>query len=462
MKKKLLFIEIILFSFIDKVYAVNKISCGTTSGIPEALPEFIRTIITLIEILVPLGLILFGSVDLLKVVFGEDKRGLDKAVKKFLIRSASGVIVFFIVFITLLFFENMDNSSSTAECIKCFTVDKDSCKVYYEEDEDHSNEKDKDKKEREELEKKREDNRKENEEYAKKEKELAGKEKDPDSVLKGKRRASGDLDFSCTSKTVKAKFSCETLAIVEQHLNDFNYYNFRDVIASYGGFNNYAQSLGGVFSEYYGKELNITTEYEFQKVAEYTFGWMYMYGMDYYNSGGVYQNWGVGYGSSGHSSDAFYPGNLRAGHWTEHFDANFDEVISGTGVNPNLWMATECGPAAQAPLYKGGVLKKGKPVKRTMVTKFSDLRPGDLFHFFAHPVNKADRSSWGQGEHVTIVGEVYDDKIVLYDGGSYFQTTRNFKREMKMVYTEAEEYKEVKDEFGYDYWAAERFADLQR
>ena len=187
MKKKILLIEIILFGLFDKVYAVNKISCGTTSGIPEALPAFIRTIITLIEILVPLGLILFGSVDFFKVVFSEDKKGLDKATKKFLTRSAAGVIVFFIVFITLLLFENMDNSSSTAECIKCFTVDKDSCVVYSEDEEDHTAEKDKDNKEREELDKKREKYRKENEEGAKKEKELAGKEKDPDDVLNGHR-----------------------------------------------------------------------------------------------------------------------------------------------------------------------------------------------------------------------------------------------------------------------------------
>ena len=269
------------------------------------------------------------------------------------------------------------------------------------------------------------------------------------------------LDLSCTSKIVKSQFSCDTLKIVEKHLYDLNYSNFRSVINSYGGFDNYAKSLGGVFAEYYGKSLNIKTESEFQRVAEYTFGWMYMYGMDYYNSGGDYHNWGVGYGKSGHSDDSFYQGNQRAGHWANHFDRDFDDIIAGTGVNTNLWMATECGPAAQAPLYKGGILKGGQNPSRKMITRFTDLRPGDLMHFFDHPVDKSNRSSWGWGRHVAIVGEVYKDKIVIYDGGSHFQTTRNFKRTIKMVYSEAEEYAEIKKEFGYDYWASERFKELK-
>ena len=272
----------------------------------------------------------------------------------------------------------------------------------------------------------------------------------------------GSLDFSCTSDVVKSQFSCGTLKIVEKHLYDLNYNNFRNVIASYGGFENYAKSLGGVFAEYYGKELNVTTESEFQKVAEYTFGWMYMYGMDYC-SGDAYHNWGVGYGESGHSDDAFYSGNFKTERCTSDFDQRFDEVISGAGKNSNLIMATECGPAATAPLYKAGVLKPGVTPNKTFVTSFKDLRPGDVMYFFDSPVgDKSNRSTWGRGRHNVLIGEVYDDRIVIYDGGSHFQTTRNYKRVLKMVNSEAEEYAEVKREFGFGGWAAERFGNLER
>ena len=94
---------------------------------------------------------------------------------------------------------------------------------------------------------------------------------------KEQEKTHGKMNFSCTSDNVKAQFSCSTLKIVEKHLYDVNAQNFHQVINSYGGFDNYAKSLGGIFSEYYGKKLNIETETEFQKVAEYTFGWMYMY-----------------------------------------------------------------------------------------------------------------------------------------------------------------------------------------
>ena len=216
--------------------------------------------------------------------------------------------------------------------------------------------------------------------------------------------------------------------------------------------------MGGVFSEYYGKEVNVTTEYEFQRVAEYVFGFMYMYGTDYINGSGEYQNWGVGLGESGHSDDAFYPGNMRVPHGSDWFDAEFDEVISGTGRHQDLIIATECGPAATTPLYKGGVLKRGEKPQVTYITRLQDLRPGDIMYFFDEPVgNKAIRSTWGRGRHNVLIGEVYEDKIVIYDAGRHFQTTRNLKREIGRPSTEAEEYAEVKKEFGFGGWAAERF-----
>ena len=265
------------------------------------------------------------------------------------------------------------------------------------------------------------------------------------------------LKFNCTSDIVKSQFSCETLKIVEKHLNDFNYYNFRSVIASYGGFDQYVQSLGGVFAKYYGKTTNAKTVYEFQLAAEYTFGFMYMYGMDYYNSGGEYQNWGTSLGGSGHSSDAFYPDNVRAEHWAYDFDSKFDEVISG--ANGRLWMATECGPSATAPLFKAGILKIGQPRNVTYITRLRDLKPGDVMYFFDAPVgDKTNRSTWGKGRHNVLIGEVYDDKIVIYDGGRNFQVTKNFKREIKRPQNDSEEYESI---FGFGGWAAERFGNLK-
>ena len=111
MKRKIVFSSIILSTMIDKVYAVNKISCGNTSGIPEGLPGFTRTIIVLIKYIVPLALILFGSIDFLKVIVSEDKKELDKATKKFMTRTVAGVSVFFVIYVVLSIFGSMNNST---------------------------------------------------------------------------------------------------------------------------------------------------------------------------------------------------------------------------------------------------------------------------------------------------------------------------------------------------------------
>ncbi|MBR4262139.1 MAG: hypothetical protein IKQ35_02100 [Bacilli bacterium] len=482
MKKKVLFIEIILINLFEHVYAINKISCGTTSGIPEALPEFIRTVVTLIKYLVPLGLILFGSVDLLKVVFGEDKKGLDKAVKKFLTRSAAGVIVFFVVFVTLLFFENMDNSSSTAECIKCFTVDKDSCKVYYEEDEDHSAEKEEDNKKRQELEKKREENREKNKKDADKEKKEASKEKDPDNILNGYRNGNvGELDFTCTSKTVKSRFSCETLAIVEQHLYDFDSTNFKSTIKSkYGNFANYMSSLGGVFADFYGRKISVHTATELQWVSEYVFGMMYMYGFDYYNGiNRKYCKWGGncvqmkdffnGSLPNSATNDAFWKGTrVYFEEGLSEPKSNFDKLISDLdSLNKN----TNCNWTVDMVYNKAGIFHNnrtkvnssasykamGKAKGNKVITNVEDLQIGDIVHFFESCSNRADPDTWHDWYHVAFIGEIDRIKktVTVYDGGSRYTNNRNFKIVAKLD-------NRINKLNGTSCWAAVRVVDIMQ
>ena len=71
--------------------------------------------------------------------------------------------------------------------------------------------------------------------------------------------------------------------IIEHHIDDFTSGNFGSVVASHGGFKNYAKSIGGIFYDYYGENLKIKKVYEFQRVSEYVFGYMTMFGFDYYN-----------------------------------------------------------------------------------------------------------------------------------------------------------------------------------
>ena len=98
------------------------------------------------------------------------------------------------------------------------------------------------------------------------------------------------------------------------------------------------------------------------------------------------------------------------------------------------------------------------------ITKLRDLKPGDLLTFFGnpqYPVNRSQRDdTWYHSEygHSAIVGEVYDDKIVIYDGGRFFIGTNNFKRVIKRPQNDSEEYSKI---FDYIDWAAERYIELK-
>ena len=269
------------------------------------------------------------------------------------------------------------------------------------------------------------------------------------------------LDFSCKSSKISANFSCETIHIVEHHLDDLNYYNFNSVISSYGGFKNYTKSLGGIFADYYGEQQRVTKVYEFQRVSEYVFGYMTMYGFDYYNGRqcnsdghgckGKYCKWGGGcmdyenilYNNktpgSG-SSDAFYPGDFRYEDHGLPDKKNFDNMISGkSGLN----MTTNCNYAVDMVYYKAGIFGTGRvktnasanytglyKTAKKVVYKAEDLEVGDILAFFRSPVpNGSGPGSWHNWYHAAYVGETHkeDGYVVIYDGGSKLTGSRSHK-----------------------------------
>ncbi len=156
-----------LFIHVDAAEMITYMGCGNQKGIAYDLPGFVRNIITIIQIMVPIILILIGSVDLFKVVFGNDKDDLGKAIAKLVKRSIFAAAVFFSVVLVklLLALLGKDNDSFLA-CVSCFTSDESKCYTYEVEKKDNSEEKSNSQKDREDLEAKREEARKENEKEA--------------------------------------------------------------------------------------------------------------------------------------------------------------------------------------------------------------------------------------------------------------------------------------------------------
>ena len=402
--------------------------------------QIIGIFLTIIKIIIPLIIIIFGTIDVGKIITSKPEDEAKLVIKKITNRLIAALIVFLIpnlINASLRLFTNYKEQLDYAECDECFTKPTSSnCKTYIEQAKKAIEAEETKPKEEEEL----------------KGSVDTSELKDSTSSSSGK---DGKLNFSYEGNgKVKSQFSSDTLKIVENHLYDLNYNNFNQVISSHGGFENYVKTLGGVFSEYYGKQLSVTTEYELQRVAEYVFGFMYMYGTDYC-SGGAYHKWGDGVN---HSDDAFFTGDFVAPHCTPDFNTEFDDVISGTGKHQDLIIATECGPAAWAVLSKSGIWPPNEDRKPILKTRsINDLRPGDLIRFFDTPESSTDHA-----KHVALIGEVYDDRIVVYDGGSYFQTNRDFKRTVMKPTNGEDDNSVIKREFGFGGWQAERFLELKR
>ena len=267
---------------------------------------------------------------------------------------------------------------------------------------------------------------------------------------------------------VKSQFSPETAAIVEQHLYDFDRYNFNSKLNSYGGFESYCKNqLGGVFSRWTGVDnvADVQTVEEFQEIAEYVWGLMVIYGFDYSNGDpGHYGNWRNS--DKLHPDDGFHHDSNP--NKTSLPERNIDKICNGSqGVDK---VVVNCNWGADYLMFKCGIFSNEDPSKPTsscayvslvndyggqIITNKEDLKPGDLIQCFRSKLTDlSNPSTWGSHEwfHVCTVGEVDEaaDTITIYDAGHYFTESGNYKHVIKRS----------GDYFPYEGWAAIRVTDL--
>ena len=129
MQKKVnyfIFISSLIFIGTNNVlaYGGQCVTCGSDSlAIPEALPKFVATMITLVQILVPIALILFTMIRYLKAVtLGEDK-GFSEANRAFIRNIVAAVAVFLVIAIVKFAFgvvEKANEESGSTSCVSCF------------------------------------------------------------------------------------------------------------------------------------------------------------------------------------------------------------------------------------------------------------------------------------------------------------------------------------------------------
>lgn len=79
--------------------------------IPDIIPNISSLAITIIKIIVPVGLIIYGMVDLGKAVMASDEKKIKEAQGLFIKRIIAAVLVFFIVAIVQLIFGILADAS---------------------------------------------------------------------------------------------------------------------------------------------------------------------------------------------------------------------------------------------------------------------------------------------------------------------------------------------------------------
>lgn len=106
---------------------VETVSCPGIDEIPAALPGFVRNIVNLMKVAIPILIIIMGMIDFAKAVtFTGDPK--DPPIKKFIRRLITGILAFFIVALVQFIFSSVkDSDTNVAGCISCFISSEDSC-----------------------------------------------------------------------------------------------------------------------------------------------------------------------------------------------------------------------------------------------------------------------------------------------------------------------------------------------
>lgn len=112
-------------AFCTPVFASNVASCDTILGasvlIDEKIPTVVNAIINAIKIAVPVLLVIFGMIDLMKGITAQKEDEIKKGQQLFIKRLIAGALVFFI-FVIVQFLVSFVAGSNTniMDCANCF------------------------------------------------------------------------------------------------------------------------------------------------------------------------------------------------------------------------------------------------------------------------------------------------------------------------------------------------------
>ena len=229
----------------------------------------------------------------------------------------------------------------------------------------------------------------------------------------------------------------ETWKIINDHRRDFYYNNYGEVIHGYNSYRKYVKSLGGVFTQYASrinksgniKKIPVKTAADFQAAAEYVWGLMTIWGGDYHGRRDHVWRDGKTWGNTG-KSDRFrfsFGGRLYGSR-----DKSINEKL-GKYKDSNYVCSTMLGTFISSTGLKYYYLENDPSNHERLVNRFGGIRDatklqvGDVVFFLP----------FSTGNHVAIVGEVYQDYVIIYDGGQRFTKNGFYKFKLNRTKTQS-------------------------
>lgn len=111
------------------MFILETVSCGTIDGIDIMLPNTVSTIVSLIKVIIPIFLVIFGMLDLGKAVMAQKDDEIKKGQKTFFSRVIAAVIIFFVVSVVQLVLGIVGaKQDSNWNCFDCFINGADNCR----------------------------------------------------------------------------------------------------------------------------------------------------------------------------------------------------------------------------------------------------------------------------------------------------------------------------------------------
>lgn len=112
-----------LFMLSSSVFAATNIQgCSLDIDIDVKIVNAVHMIILVIQIVVPVLLVVFGSIDFLKAVIAQKEDEIKKGQQTFIKRLIAGIIVFFVIAVVKLIisFAAGDDKDTILQCANCF------------------------------------------------------------------------------------------------------------------------------------------------------------------------------------------------------------------------------------------------------------------------------------------------------------------------------------------------------